>query len=62
MKKKIFAGVIALSLMAGMALVAGSASAHIAVEICHKGRTISVAMPAVAAHERHGDTVGACGA
>jgi hypothetical protein len=32
------------------------------VTICHKGQTITVAEPAVAAHLRHGDTVGACGA
>jgi hypothetical protein len=28
--------------------------------VCHKGHTITVATPAVAAHERHGDTEGAC--
>jgi hypothetical protein len=32
------------------------------VTICHKGHTITVAQPAVAAHLRHGDTLGACGA
>jgi hypothetical protein len=31
------------------------------VEICHKGQIITVAQPAVAAHERHGDTLGPCG-
>ena len=31
------------------------------VEICHKGkRTIKVAQPAVAAHQRHGDQLGTC--
>lgn len=30
------------------------------VVLCHKGHTITVAMPAVAAHERHGDTMDAC--
>jgi hypothetical protein len=30
------------------------------VEICHKGKTITVAAPAVPAHEKHGDTVGPC--
>jgi hypothetical protein len=30
------------------------------VTICHKGHTITVAAPALAAHERHGDTEGAC--
>ena len=28
--------------------------------ICHKGKTIKVAAPAVKAHLRHGDRVGAC--
>src|SRR5215217_8015138 len=31
------------------------------VEVCHKGQLITVAQPAVAAHERHGDTLGPCG-
>jgi hypothetical protein len=30
------------------------------VEVCHKGKLITVAEPAVAAHEAHGDTLGAC--
>ena len=30
------------------------------VAICHKGHTIRVAQPAVKAHLRHGDTLGAC--
>src|SRR5688572_6238472 len=30
------------------------------VTICHKGRSITVAEPAVPAHLAHGDTVGAC--
>ena len=30
------------------------------VTLCHKGHTITVGAPAVTAHERHGDTVGAC--
>jgi hypothetical protein len=30
------------------------------VTICHKGKTITVGAPAVAAHLRHGDTVGEC--
>ena len=33
---------------------------HNKVEICHKGKTISVAPAAVPAHLRHGDTVGSC--
>lgn len=28
--------------------------------ICHKGKTIRVAQPAVAAHVRHQDTLGPC--
>ena len=30
------------------------------VAICHKGKTIRVAQPAVSAHLRHGDSLGAC--
>ena len=30
------------------------------VAICHKGHTIRVAQPAVKAHLRHGDKLGAC--
>ena len=30
------------------------------VTICHEGHTITVGAPALAAHERHGDTEGAC--
>jgi hypothetical protein len=30
------------------------------VTICHKGKTIRVAQPAVRAHQRHGDSVGPC--
>ncbi len=30
------------------------------VTLCHKGHTITVGAPAVAAHERHGDTEDAC--
>ena len=33
---------------------------HEKVVLCHKGHTITMAMPALAAHERHGDTVDAC--
>ena len=37
------------------------ASGQDKVTICHKGQTITVAAPAVAAHERnHGDTHGPC--
>jgi uncharacterized membrane protein len=30
------------------------------VAVCHKGRTIHVAQPAVKAHLKHGDTLGSC--
>ena len=30
------------------------------VALCHKGHTIRVAQPAVKAHLRHGDKLGAC--
>ncbi len=30
------------------------------VTICHKGKAIKVAQPAVRAHLRHGDTLGPC--
>lgn len=30
------------------------------VYVCHKGKTLSVSSSAVAAHKRHGDTVGRC--
>jgi hypothetical protein len=30
------------------------------VTLCHKGHTLTVGAPALAAHERHGDTEGAC--
>lgn len=30
------------------------------VTLCHKGKTLSVALAAVDAHLKHGDTLGAC--
>lgn len=30
------------------------------VAVCHKGKTLEVAAPAVSAHTGHGDTLGAC--
>lgn len=30
------------------------------VAVCHKGKTIRIALPAVKAHLKHGDTLGAC--
>jgi hypothetical protein len=38
----------------------GKQYGHHKVAICHKGHTIKVAQPAVKAHLRHGDTLGAC--
>lgn len=39
----------------------GSSGGQDKVAVCHKGRiTLTVAEPAWAAHERHGDTLGAC--
>ena len=32
------------------------------VTVCHNGHTIKIAQPAVAAHLRHGDTLGTCAA
>ena len=61
MKKKIVAGVIALSMTAGLALVAGSAFAAADTLVDHKGRLICVSHHAAQAHENHGDTiVGTC--
>jgi uncharacterized membrane protein len=39
---------------------AGKAYGKTKVTICHKGKTIRVAQPAVKAHLRHGDKLGAC--
>ena len=30
------------------------------VQVCHKGKTIRIAQPAVRAHLRHGDSLGPC--
>lgn len=38
----------------------GKGKGRTKVTICHKGHTIRVAKPAVAAHFRHGDHMGAC--
>jgi hypothetical protein len=40
----------------------GEGKGRTKVVLCHKGRTIRVAEPAVKAHLRHGDTLGACAA
>jgi hypothetical protein len=38
----------------------GKQYGHHRVALCHKGHTIRVAPPAVKAHLRHGDKLGAC--
>jgi hypothetical protein len=38
----------------------GKQYGHHKVTLCHKGHTIRVAPPAVKAHLRHGDQLGAC--
>ena len=38
----------------------GKQYGHHKVTLCHKGHTISVAPPAVKAHLKHGDHLGAC--
>jgi hypothetical protein len=38
----------------------GKQYGHHKVTLCHKGHTIRVAPPAVKAHLRHGDKLGAC--
>ena len=55
--KKLIYGIAALALLGAAAQV--SADDHKSV-ICHKGKTISVANPAVKAHMNHGDSMGEC--
>jgi hypothetical protein len=39
----------------------GNGKGQTKITLCHKGKTLTVAEPAVAAHvENHGDTLGAC--
>ena len=56
-------GVVAVSIclvaMSGVAW-AGHGGGQTKVTICHKGHTITVGAPALKAHRRHGDTLGAC--
>jgi hypothetical protein len=40
--------------------VASAGYGQAKVEICHKGKTMTVAAPAVPTHQDHGDTLGAC--
>ena len=38
----------------------GKAYGKSRISICHKGKTIKVALPAWKGHQKHGDTLGAC--
>ena len=55
----LFAGLLALAAVPVFAQHNVNSHDH-NVAICHKGRTIHVAAPAIPAHIRHGDTEGAC--
>ena len=50
------AAAMILSLTVGVALAAKQDK----VTICHDGYTITVGQPAVDAHQKHGDALGAC--
>jgi len=66
------AATLAIALLVAFAALGGAGVARSAISaaqyqygkqkaaICHKGHTINVAQPAVAAHQRHGDTLGTC--
>ena len=63
------AALVSLGLLAGVGFAGSSVSAAQyqygpkgKTTICHKGKTITVGNPAVKAHLKHGDTVGACAA
>ena len=61
MKKIIFATITALAVVGSLAVApAASAASHTPVTICHKGQTLVVDDNAVAAHLRHGDSLGKC--
>jgi hypothetical protein len=45
---------------ASAAQVSGAQYGRNRVPVCHKGKTIRIAQPAVPAHLRHGDTPGPC--
>lgn len=63
---KVAKGVIMKKTVLGIMLLALSSvslsafSANNKVEICHKGREVSVAQSGVPGHENHGDTLGEC--
>jgi hypothetical protein len=66
------AATLAIALLVAFAALGGAGIARSAISsaqyqygkqkaaICHKGHTITVAQPAVAAHQRHGDSLGTC--
>lgn len=54
----LFAMIAALAISATAA--AGNGHGKAKVTICHKGTTLSVGAPAVKAHLKHGDKLGAC--
>lgn len=56
----LLAGVLALAAVPVFAQHNGNSHDN-NVAVCHKGHAIHVGAPAVAAHVRHGDTVGSCG-
>src|SRR5215217_4227558 len=51
---------VMLSVTVAVAFAATNDGGKEQVTLCHKGHTITVGGPAAAAHERHGDTEGAC--
>ena len=72
----VFASVLALALMLSVAALAapgkgkpgkgaeasasGKQYGKSKVQLCHKGKSITVGAPAAKAHLRHGDTLGVC--
>jgi len=54
----VVAGWVVVMLLGAGAAFAGKGQEK--VTICHKGKTITVGAPAVAAHQKHGDTLGPC--
>lgn len=57
--KRLFRVLLILSVMLTVLVVPASAKAD-KVDVCHKGKTISVSVNAEAAHLAHGDSEGAC--
>jgi hypothetical protein len=53
--------VAAMVMVSVLAVGSVAFAANPQVEVCHDGHQITVSEPAVAAHERHGDTLGPCG-